>query len=59
MPDPFDDAPPVLVAQIARHWETHLPQMSRDLKAAGTFETSVREPALMTSDAEYDRITKH
>lgn len=45
--------------QIARHWETYLPKMARALKAAGTFEESVRLAALMTSNATYDLITKH
>jgi hypothetical protein len=55
----LEHAPPSLVAQIAKHWETYLPRMSRDLKAAGTFDASVRRAALMTSDATYDLITKH
>lgn len=55
----LDDAPPALVVQIAHHWETYRPKMSRALKAAGTFDDSVRQAALMTSDATYDLVTKH
>ena len=59
MPDPLDLAPPSLVAQIVRHWETYRPRMAREMKAAGTFDESVRQAALMTCDAEYDAMTRH
>jgi hypothetical protein len=59
MEDREDEAPAALVAQITRHWETYRPKMSREMKAAGTFETSVRQAAIMTSDAIYDLVTKH
>jgi hypothetical protein len=54
----YADAPPALVAQVAHHWETYRPKMSRAMKAAGTFDASVRQAAQMTSDAVYDLMIK-
>lgn len=54
-----DDAPPSLVVQIAHHWETYRPKMSRAMKAEGTFEESVQAAALLTSEATYEAMTAH
>lgn len=59
MEDHDDDAPPLLVMQITRHWETYLPKLSRDLKAKGLFEETVNALALEVSDQEYKLVAEH
>ncbi|MBM4439772.1 MAG: hypothetical protein FJ027_05100 [Candidatus Rokubacteria bacterium] len=52
------EAPAALVVQIAHHWETYRPRMSRALKTEGTFEESVQAAALLTSEATHSLMTE-
>lgn len=55
----LDEAPAALTMQIAKHWETYRPKMSRALKAEGLFEETTQAAALLTSDATYSLMTEH